>query len=52
MKFVEETSESLQFLGISATTMPVHSMLRKENLTHPAGTKESPDPFFLNNRKA
>lgn len=52
MKFVEETSESLQFLGISVTTMPVHSMVKKDNLTHPAGTKESSDPFFLNNREA
>lgn len=51
MKFSEETFESFQFLGIPPTAMPALSVEEKENLTHPAGTKESlPDPIFLNNR--
>lgn len=52
MKVIEEISESFQFLGISAAAMPALNVEeKKEDLTHPAGTKESlPDPFFLNNR--
>lgn len=52
MKFTEEISESFRFLAIPATARPALIVKeKKENMTHPAGTKESlPDPFFLNNR--
>lgn len=49
--FSEEIFGSFQFLGIPPTAVPTLNVEEKENLTHPAGTKESlPDPFFLNNR--
>lgn len=50
-KFSAEIFESFQLLGIPPTAMPALRVEEKENLTHPAGTKESlPDTFFLNNR--
>lgn len=51
MKLSEEIFESFQLTEIPPTAMPALSVEEKENLTHPAGRKESlPDPFFLNNR--
>jgi len=47
VKFTEDISESFQFLGISATGMLALIVKEeKENLTHPAGTKESASSIF------